>query len=72
MNPLVKELPKHSKFNELLNSIKNKEKDLSITGLTDASKAHVIYSLYKHAPSCCVSKCYICQKNYTRYEVLYR
>ena len=49
MNPLVKELPKHSKFNELLNSIKNKEKDLSITGLTDASKAHVIYSLYNYS-----------------------
>ncbi|MBQ8043967.1 MAG: transcription-repair coupling factor [Clostridia bacterium] len=49
MNPLVKVLPKHSKFNELLNSIKNKEKDLSITGLTDASKAHVIYSLYNYS-----------------------
>ena len=49
MNPLVKQLPKHSKFNELLNSIKNKEKDLSITGLTDASKAHVIYSLYNYS-----------------------
>lgn len=49
MNPLVKELPKHSKFNELLNSIKNKENNLSITGLTDASKAHVIYSLYNYS-----------------------
>ena len=49
MNPLVKELPKHSKFNELLNSIKNKEKQLSITGLTDAAKAHVIYSLYNYS-----------------------
>jgi len=49
MNPLVKELPKHSKFNELLNSIKNKEKNLSITGLTDAAKAHVIYSLYNYS-----------------------
>lgn len=49
MNPIVKELPKHSKFNELLNSIKNREKDLSITGLTDASKAHVIYSLYNYS-----------------------
>ncbi len=49
MNPLVKELPKHSKFNELLNSIKNKESNLSITGLTDSSKAHVIYSLYNYS-----------------------
>jgi len=49
MNPLVKELPKHSKFNGLLNSIKNKESNLSITGLTDASKAHVIYSLYNYS-----------------------
>ena len=29
MNPLVKELPKHSKFNELLKSIKGKEKNIS-------------------------------------------
>ncbi len=49
MNPLVKELPKHSKFNELLNSVKNRERNLSITGLTDASKAHVIYSLYNYS-----------------------
>jgi len=49
MNPLVKELPKHSKFNELLKSIKGKEKNLSITGLTDAAKAHVIYSLYNYS-----------------------
>ena len=49
MNPLVKELPKHSKFNELLNSIKNKERNLSITGLTDSAKAHVIYSLYNYS-----------------------
>jgi transcription-repair coupling factor (superfamily II helicase) len=49
MNPLVKQLPQHSKFHELLNSIKNKEKNLSITGLTDASKAHVIYSLYNYS-----------------------
>ena len=49
MNPLVKQLPKHSKFNELLNSIKNNEKELSITGLTDASKAHIIYSLYNYS-----------------------
>lgn len=49
MNALVKELPKHSKFNELLNSVKNKEKNLSITGLTDSAKAHVIYSLYNYS-----------------------
>jgi len=49
MNPLVKELPKHSKYLELLNSIKNRETNLSITGLTDASKAHVIYSLYNYS-----------------------
>lgn len=49
MNPLVKELPKHSKFIELLNSVKNHEKNLSITGLTDSSKAHIIYSLYNYS-----------------------
>ena len=49
MNPLVKELPKHSKFKELLKSIKGKESNLSITGLTDAAKAHVIYSLYNYS-----------------------
>ena len=49
MNPLVKELPKHSKFNELLNSIKNNENNLSITGLTDTAKAHIIYSLYNYS-----------------------
>ena len=49
MNPLVKELPKHSKFKELLASVKNNEKNLSITGLTDATKAHVIYSLYNYS-----------------------
>jgi len=48
MNPLVKELPKHSKFKELLLSVKNGEKNLSITGLTDAAKAHVIYSIYNY------------------------
>ena len=57
MNPLVKELPKHSKFNELLKSIKNKENDLSITGLTDAAKAHVIYSLYNYSN---VRPCVVC------------
>ena len=48
MNPLVKELPKHSKFKELLLSVKNGEKNLSITGLTDAAKAHVIYSIFNY------------------------
>ena len=49
MNPLVKELPKHSKFKELLKCIKDGETNLSITGLTDATKAHVIYSLYNYS-----------------------
>ena len=49
MNPLVKELPKHTKFNALLKSIQNKESDLSITGLVDSAKAHVIYSLYNYS-----------------------
>ena len=48
MNPLVKTMLKHSKFNELLKSIKEKESKISITGLTDSSKAHVIYSLYNY------------------------
>ena len=49
MNPLVKELPKHSKFKELLKCIKDGETNLSITGLTDATKAHVIYGLYNYS-----------------------
>lgn len=57
MNPLVKELPKHSKFNNLLKDIKNHEKNLSITGLTDTSKAHVIYSLYNYSNVCPVVVC---------------
>ena len=48
MNPLVKTMLKHSKFNELLKSIEQKDKKISITGLTDASKAHIIYSLYNY------------------------
>lgn len=49
MNPLVKEMPKHTKFNNLLKSIKEGESNLSITGLTDSAKAHVIYSLYNYS-----------------------
>ena len=80
MNPLVKQLPKHTKFNELLSSIKNKETNLSITGLTDATKAHVIYSLYNYS---CVRPCVVCpnvssakrfiqdMKFYTDIEIVY-
>lgn len=57
MNPLVKELPKHSKFNNLLNDVKNKEINLSITGLTDTFKAHIIYSLYNYSNVCPVVVC---------------
>ena len=49
MNPLVKELPKYSKFNDLLNSIRKREEKLSITGLNDSAKAHIIYSLYNYS-----------------------
>lgn len=49
MNPIVTECLKHSKFNNLLKDIKNVEKNLSITGVTDSAKAHLIYALYNYS-----------------------
>ena len=49
MNPIVTECLKHSKFNTLLQDIKNNEKNLSITGVTDSAKAHLIYALYNYS-----------------------
>ena len=49
MNPIVTECLKHSKFNTLLKNIKNNEKNLSITGVTDSAKAHLIYALYNYS-----------------------
>ncbi|MDD2376831.1 MAG: transcription-repair coupling factor [Clostridia bacterium] len=56
MNQLIVNLPKHSKYLDLLNDIKSANIDLSVFGLTDAQKAHMIYSLnvYSNKPSCIV------------------
>lgn len=50
MNVLVEEPIKFSKFNKLLKDIEssNNEK-ISIFGLTDSQKAHMIYSLYNYS-----------------------
>ena len=57
MNILVKEPIKFSKFNKLLSDIKNGEENLSIIGLTDSQKAHMIYSLYNYSYKCPVIVC---------------
>ncbi|MEG2310591.1 MAG: hypothetical protein RSB76_01230 [Clostridia bacterium] len=56
MNGLIVDLPKHSKYLKLLNEIKKEKVDLSIFGLTDSQKAHMVYSLnvYSNKPSCIV------------------
>ncbi|MDF2865289.1 MAG: mfd [Clostridia bacterium] len=56
MNQLVVNLPKHSKYLNLLNDIKSDKIDLSVFGLTDSQKAHMVYSLnvYSNKPSCIV------------------
>lgn len=56
MNQLVVNLPKHSKYLSLLNDVKSDKIDLSVFGLTDSQKAHMIYSLnvYSNKPSCIV------------------
>lgn len=56
MNQLVVNLPKHTKYLGLLNDIKSDKVDLSVFGLTDSQKAHMIYSLnvYSNKPSCIV------------------
>ncbi len=48
-NPLIKEMIKYTKYNSLLDDIKNKTKNLSITGVTDAALPHLIYSLYNYS-----------------------
>lgn len=50
MNVLVEEPIKFSKFNKLLKDIEssNNEK-ISILGLTDSQKAHMVYSLYNYS-----------------------
>lgn len=45
MNPLIIDLPKHSKYQKLLEDIKSKTGDISVIGLTDSQKSHMIYSL---------------------------
>jgi len=56
MNQLIVNLPKHSKYLSLLNDIKLDKIDLSVFGLTEAQKAHMVYSLnvYSNKPSCIV------------------
>lgn len=48
MKPIIKDMLKHSKFNYLVKDIVDGEKKLSITGLNDAAKAHMIYALYNY------------------------
>ena len=58
MNVLVEEPIKFSKFNKLLKDIEssNNEK-ISILGLTDSQKAHMIYSLYNYSKKSPVIVC---------------
>ncbi len=49
MNVLIEEPIKFSKFNKLVNDIEKAEDNLSIIGLTDSQKAHMIYSLYNYS-----------------------
>ncbi len=48
-NPLIKEMIKYTKYNELLEDIKLKKNNLSIIGVTDAAVPHLIYSLYNYS-----------------------
>ncbi len=57
MNVLIEEPLKYSKFNKLLNDIKYKSEDLSIIGLVDSQKAHMVYSLYNYSNKCPVIVC---------------
>lgn len=58
MNVLVEEPIKFSKYNKLLNDIKENESgNLSILGLTDSQKAHMIYSLFNYSKKSPVIVC---------------
>lgn len=60
MNGLVEKLPKHSKYLSLLNDIKKDKIDLSVFGLTDSQKAHMVYSLNVYSSK---SSCIVCSNN---------
>ena len=49
MNKLVEQPIRFSKFNKLLNDVKTASNDISILGLSDSQKAHIIYSLYNYS-----------------------
>lgn len=49
MNPLIKDVLKHSKFNSLVKDITKKGNKISITGLNDPAKAHMIYALMNYS-----------------------
>ena len=50
MNVLVEEPIKFSKFNKLVKDIEsNNNEKISILGLTDSQKAHMVYSLYNYS-----------------------
>lgn len=58
MNILIEEPIKFSKYNKLLNDIKrNSNEGLSILGLTDSQKAHMVYSLFNYSRKCPVIVC---------------
>ena len=49
MNPLVKEALKHSKINSLIQDIKNGKEKISITGVNEPAKAHLLYSALNYS-----------------------
>ena len=57
MNVLIEEPIKFSKFNKLVKDIEEGKDKLSIIGLTDSQKAHMIYSLYNYTKKSPVIVC---------------
>ena len=44
MNKLIKKLPNHKKYNEILNLLKTDKEKISITGINENATSHLIYS----------------------------
>ena len=57
MNVLVEEPIKFSKFNKLVKDVELDSGNLSILGLTDSQKAHMIYSIYNYSKKSPVIVC---------------
>ncbi|MCX8074245.1 MAG: transcription-repair coupling factor [Clostridia bacterium] len=60
MNPLIANLTKYTKYNSLLEDIKKDKLDISVIGLTDSQKAHIVYSLVANSSK---NACIICNNN---------